>query len=130
YAADDPKTPATLRVLAPPGAFSGVQFLWGLNDVCNDGDTNRDHQLSPTAQLSWPAGLGYLFLRYEALSSGTPASSTPPAAIHMGGLPRLPLAPLMTIAGDVVVPASGTVTKAVRVSMDAIFEGATKEVDL
>jgi hypothetical protein len=53
--------------------------------------------------------------------------------IHMGGdVSDLDVAAAIpvTVAGALTVPATGGVRRAVRLAMDRIFEGATRDVDL
>jgi hypothetical protein len=64
FDADD-DTSTTLRVLAPPGEYGGITFLWGLAQSCNTRNPEASSvPLSPTSQMTWPH-TGYLFFRYE-----------------------------------------------------------------
>jgi hypothetical protein len=126
----------TARVLAPPGSYEGLAFVLGLSPACNMGNpSSRAFPLSADSQMTWPLGLGYLFLRYESLiSGGADGGSAPlPRAIHMGGdivdLSK-PGGIAVRVTGSLSIPASGSTRKTIRVAMDQIFAGATSDVDL
>jgi hypothetical protein len=123
-----------LRMLVPPGTYTGIEFILGLNTACNTSSmAGRVPPLSETSQMTW-GPLGYLFLRFEALLSsiGAPADGgvTPVGAIHMGGTPGGLLAPVIRVAGALFVPAAATVTASLRVTMEDIFAGATMDADI
>ena len=123
-----------LRVLAPPGTYTGIEFILGLNSACNTSNmAGRVPPLSETSQMTW-GPLGYLFLRFEALLSsiGPPpdGGAAPPQAIHMGGSPGTLFAPVVRVEGALSVPAGATVTRSLRVVMEQIFAGATMEADV
>lgn len=129
YVAED-EASHTLRVLAPPGKYTGARFVLGLRASCNSADqSNRWLPLDDSSQMTW-GPLGYLFLRYESrvdrLGPGIPI------AVHMGGDRIPPDVPGVVIAldGALEVPATGTLGKTIRVQMDQIFAGAMKGVDL
>ena len=43
-----------LRVLAPPGTYTGVEFILGLNDACNTSSmAGRKPPLTDTSQMTW-----------------------------------------------------------------------------
>ena len=128
FNADDPAS-QTLRLLAPSGDYTGVEFILGLNDTCNGGRQDRNDPLSPTSEMTWGPPLGYLFLRYEGRSDGT-ISPRPPSMIHMGGFPGTLMAPKVRVDGRLAVPGSGKITKGLRVAIDEIFKGATVPVDI
>jgi hypothetical protein len=120
--------PEPLRVLAPAGSYAGMRFLVGVNEVCNASNVGRGAPLSATSQMVWPGPFGYLFLRFEGLLSGTwtsDAGAPPPTAIHMGGVPGTLFAPVVRVDGALSVPATGTVTRRLRIAIDQIFIGAT-----
>jgi hypothetical protein len=156
FNADD-DTSTTLRVLAPPGEYQGLTFLWGLAQSCNTRIPESSvAPLSPTSGMTWPH-TGFLFFRYEGRTmpsgqadagaggggsraaaeasaggeggAGNPASMYPPV-IHMGGNLYEPLAPVIRIAGAVSVPATGSAMKGLHVALDEIFEGALADIDL
>ncbi len=123
-----------LRVLAPPGTYTGIEFVLGLNDACNTSSmAGRVPPLTDTSQMTW-GPLGYLFLRFEALLSsiGPPpdGGAAPPQAIHMGGVPGMLFAPVIRVEGALSVPAGAAVTRSLRVVMEQIFAGATTEADV
>ena len=123
-----------LRVLAPPGTYTGVEFILGLNDACNTSSmAGRVPPLTDTSQMTW-GPLGYLFLRFEALLSsiGPPpdGGAWTPQAIHMGGAPGRLFAPVIRVEGALSVPAGAAVTRSLRVAMEQIFVGATMEADV
>jgi hypothetical protein len=129
-------TSRTLKVLAPTGAYTGVTFLLGLNGACNTSAfAFRNPPLSVTSQMTWPGPFGYLFLRYESLSSGgqgadADAGAAPPSSIHMGGFPGSLLAPVIRVDGQLAVPPGGAVRRSLRLAMDQIFVGANTPSDL
>ena len=126
----------TPRVLAPPGTYTGVSFLLGLNAACNTPNANgRMAPLSATSQMTWPPIFGYLFLRYEARFSADgqdagAGAAPPPLIIHMGGTPNTSSAPVIRVDGSLTVPATGSVTRGMRVAIDQIFAGATADIDV
>jgi hypothetical protein len=64
FNADD-EASITLRVLAPPGDYQGLTFLWGLAQSCNTRlPETASAPLSPTSEMTWPH-TGFLFFRYE-----------------------------------------------------------------
>jgi hypothetical protein len=136
FNAEDPAS-RTLRVLAPAGTYAGLEIAVGLTPACNHGSpTNRAFPLSATSQMTWPLPIGYLFLRYESQvvsSNDAGASAAVPVAIHMGGDVSnldLPSAPVFKLEGELAIPASGTVTRNIRVAVDEIFKGATADIDV
>ena len=123
-----------LRVLAPPGTYTGIEFVLGLNNACNTSSmVGRVPPLTDTSQMTW-GPLGYLFLRFEALLSaiGPPpdGGAELPQAIHMGGAPGTLFAPVIRVEGALSVPAGAAVTRSLRVVMEQIFVGATMEADV
>jgi hypothetical protein len=129
-------TSRTLKVLAPTGAYTGVTFLLGLNGACNTSTfAARNPPLSATSQMTWPPPYGYLFLRYESLSSGgqsadAGAAAAPPRSIHMGGLPGSLMAPAIRVDGQLAVSPGAAVRRSLRLAMDQIFVAANTPVDL
>ncbi|MES1209059.1 MAG: MbnP family protein [Pseudomonadota bacterium] len=135
----------TMRVLAPPGTYAGVSFLWGLNVGCNQGAIyTRKMPLSEASQMTWPH-TGYLFWRYESLvtpaggggvadadggAAASDAGLAPLNAIRMGGVLGQPSAPAIRIDGSLTVPPSGPVAKTIQLNMDEIFRGAQMDIDL
>ena len=82
----------TLRVLAPPGAYTGVKLAVGIGPACNAGPTaGRNFPLSDASQMTWPHLAGHLFLRYEGKivvadgSGDAGAFVAIPPMVHMGG---------------------------------------------
>ncbi|MEO8212826.1 MAG: MbnP family protein, partial [Myxococcales bacterium] len=139
-----------LRVLAPAGNYSGIDFMLGITDPCNAGPTSRQPPLSDSSQMTWPHpgfAFGYLFLRFESRMSaqtmpptdagasagdaGTPmiASMIPPM-IHMGGQVGRIFAPIVHAPGAVLVPVTGKVSGRLRLSMDEVFKAAVANIDL
>src|SRR5882672_8280073 len=115
FNADEADTQA-LRVLAPPGTYSGLELTVGLDDACNSGvPGQRTPPLTDTSQMTWPHAAGYLFLRLEdqldvsgAATTGTVAI---PTLVHMGGVPGALFAPTVTVAGALVLAAGAPTTK-------------------
>jgi hypothetical protein len=118
---------ASIHVLAPPGSYSGARFTFGINDACNAGGPNRNAPLSANSQMGWPHVAGFLFFRYEAqwLATAEASATAPPSMIHMGGLVGSVFAPQATVAGALVVPATGALARTIQVSFDEIFRGAS-----
>ncbi len=82
----------TLRVLAPPGAYTGVKLALGISPACNAGPSaGTNFPLSDASQMTWPHVAGHLFLRYEskvAVADGSGdagALVAVPTMVHMGG---------------------------------------------
>jgi hypothetical protein len=123
-----------IRVLAPVGTYQGLGFIFGLNDACNASDPAlRKSPLNPASQMTWPhpgLGLGYLFLRYEAVVEGAGASSAPPGVIHMGGLVNLRLAPEVTVAAPVQVSSTPSGRYLLQMSLEEIWKGTALPADL
>jgi hypothetical protein len=121
------------RILAPAGAYQGLGFVFGLNDVCNASDPAlRKSPLNPASQMTWPhpgLGLGYLFLRQEALVEGAGAPA-PPGVIHMGGLVGVRLAPEVTVAGPVQASGAQSTSYRLQVSLEEIWKGTALPADL
>jgi hypothetical protein len=120
---------ARLHAVAPPGSYSGVSFTLGLDEACNATDPHGNvPPLTDSSQMTWPHSAGYLFLRYEATLSGTGPSVLD--KIHMGGLAGLAQAPTVRVDGAVVVPASGSLSRTLEVSLDEVFKGANMKADV
>jgi hypothetical protein len=142
FNADDP-TMQVLRVRAPGGTYAGVKFALGLSVACNAGDPfSRAFPLSADSGMTWPAPVGYLFLRYGALLSSsdsgantdTGAEPKIPAAIHMGADVRnlaKPGAIVFQVAGPLSIPSTGgRTTRRLHLAMDQVWKGATAEIDV
>jgi len=136
FNAEEPDS-STLRVLAPPGQYSGLSFALGVKLACNQQPPSRlSDPLSDTSQMTWPHTGGFLFLRYEARytdASGSAGASSAlgiPSMVHMGGDTREERVPRATIPAALSIPASGTLEKGIRVAVDEIFKGATAEIDV
>lgn len=136
-----------LRVLAPAGNYSGIDFMLGLTDPCNAGPTSRQPPLSESSQMTWPHAFGYLFLRFESRMSPRTTPDTDagvsavdggmralpsliPPMIHMGGQVGRIFAPIVHAPGAVLVPVTGKVSRRLRVSMDEVFKAAVANIDL
>jgi len=133
FNADEADTQA-LRVLAPPGTYSGLELTVGLDDACNSGvPGQRTPPLTDTSQMTWPHAAGYLFLRLEdqldvsgAATTGTVAI---PTLVHMGGVPGALFAPTVTVAGALVLAAGAPTTKTLSVDVGQVFAGAEADGD-
>jgi hypothetical protein len=130
---------STLRVLAPPGQYSGLGFALGIKLSCNQqSPAQLSDPLTALSQMTWPHTGGFLFLRYEgrytAADSGGAAGAAPAfgslPALHMGGDIKKERVPRVTVQGALSIPASGTLEKGLSVVMDEIFKGATAEIDV
>ena len=136
---------SALRVLAPPGQYTGLAFALGLKLACNQqAPAGLTEPLSGTSQMTWPHTAGFLFFRYEGRYSGAGgaggadggggagAGSAPgiPAMVHMGGSVTAERVPRLTVPGAFSVPASGTLEKGLSVVMAEIFKGASAELDV
>jgi hypothetical protein len=126
--ADDPAS-LRFRLLGPPGTYSGVSFLLGINDACNSGSLARNEPLSAASGMTWPPPFGYLFLRYAGTATPADASS-PPSAIHMGGLPGYLLAPRVQARGDVVIAPNSPASRRLVFDFGELFRGAATMLDL
>lgn len=118
---------SVLRVLAPPGEYTGVSFTLGVDDACNsESPTLHSPPLTDGSQMTWPHLAGYLFLRYEA--QVTPAGAQP-NQIHMGGTPKRVFAPTVSATGPLTVPDAPEISAHLNLQMDYVFRGATSEID-
>ncbi|HVR60494.1 MAG TPA: MbnP family protein [Polyangia bacterium] len=135
YSADTPGSDV-LRVRAPAGSYSGLAFVLGLDDSCDTGQPSRDPPLDYKSQMTWPPPFGYLFLRYAgqttapaAPDGGVPADAAAPdsipTSIDMGGLPGAELAPVMKVAGALILAAGADTRRTLQLSMDELFKGAS-----
>jgi hypothetical protein len=118
---------SVMRVLAPPGQYTGVSFTLGVDDACNSEPPSlHAPPLTDASQMTWPHLAGYLFLRYEA--QVTPAAARP-NQIHMGGTPRRVFAPTVSATGQLRVPDAPEISVHLNLQMDHVFRGATSEID-
>lgn len=118
---------SVLRVLAPPGQYTGVSFTLGVDDACNSEPPSlHAPPLTDASQMTWPHLAGYLFLRYEA--QVTPAAAQP-NQIHMGGTPKRVFAPTVSATGQLTVPDAPEISAHLNLQMDQVFRGATSEID-
>jgi methanobactin biosynthesis MbnP-like protein len=138
FNAEEPAS-STLRLLAPPGEYSGLSFAVGIKLSCNQQPPNRlSDPLTDVSQMTWPHAGGFLFLRYEGRYSGAggagaagASSAGVPPAVHMGGDITKELVPTVTVAGGPLsLPGSGAVERRLSVVMEEIFKGATSNIDL
>lgn len=137
--ADHPES-LRIRLLAPPGSYSGISFTLGLDDACNSGSQARHAPLSAASGMTWPDPFGYLFLRYAgtvmsaqgdaALPDAGADDSTPPGALHMGGLRRTLFAPRVEARASLTVDASAPGSARLAFSFDELFRGALTPLDL
>jgi len=128
FNAEDPSS-RVMRVLAPPGAYTGITFLLGLADVCNSPiAAGRVAPLSDASQMSWGPPFGYLFLRYEGRNSPSNVPGVP-SMIHMGGYPRVLFAPRMRVDGALSIPEGGpgSFSKSMQLAMDQVFLASTTD---
>lgn len=138
FNAEDEQASA-LRVLAPPGQYSGLSFALGIKLSCNQQmPASLSEPLTDTSQMTWPHAGGFLFLRYEGryMADGSGGAATAdssaeyPPAVHMGGNISKELVPRVIVAGALSVSAGGTLEKSLSVAMDEIFKGATSDLDI
>jgi hypothetical protein len=131
YNAEEPAA-RTLRVLAPPGTYTSVSFTLGLLDSCNAGDQSAAQPpLAATSQMTWPQGLGYLFLRFEArIGASADGGTAPLSLIHMGGLPTRLFAPVVRAPAASALPltAGQTLTRTLRVDLREIVRAAATDL--
>lgn len=130
----------TLRVLAPPGAYTGVKLALGMSPACDGGSpAGRDFPLSDASQMTWPHLAGYLFLRYESQvgapdpSADAGGTSSLPLAVHMGADIRdlsAPAALVFRVQGSISIPATGSVSRHLRLAIDQVLKGAASDVDV
>lgn len=126
---------STLRVLAPPGDYTGVRFALGIKLGCNQqSPAKASEPLTDISQMTWPHTGGFLFLRYEgrymAADGGSTTPSDLPPAVHMGGNIMQELVPHVTVSGQFSLPASGVLEKKLSVVMDEVFKGSTANIDV
>ena len=131
---------ASLRLLAPPGDYSGLSFAFGIKLGCNQqAPAQLSEPLTDVSQMTWPHTGGFLFLRYEGLytaaaggagaAGASPAAKIPPA-VHMGGDIRKELVPSVSVSGAFSIPESGKLEKGLNVALDELFKGATADIDV
>lgn len=146
FNAEDP-TSHTLRVLAPPGAYTGITFTLGIDDGCNSEPPSRHTEpLTDSSQMTWPHLIGYLFLRYEGqvapaatADAGAPADAGAasdagaaglfPSAVHMGGVPGQRFAPTVTTPGAFSIAAGQPTQRPLILDVGTVFQGAATAVD-
>jgi hypothetical protein len=128
-----------LRLLVPPGSYTGIGFTLGLNEACNAGSFDRKPPLSSTSAMTWPPGFGYLFLRYAGTvtaagdivpADGGMGDSNPPGAIHMGGLPSLLAAPRVEALGSFSVVDGTPASARLVFDLGEVFDAATSDTDV
>lgn len=120
-----------VRLLGPPGDYTGISFLLGLDDECNSGSQERKAPLSATSGMLWPPPFGYLFFRYEGKLSAVPSETEePPSAIHMGGLVGTLLAPVVTAPGNLSLSDDAPAKRKLRLQLDEVFAAALAPTDL
>jgi hypothetical protein len=130
--AEDPGS-LVLRVRAPAGSYSGLSFLLGLEDGCNDSPFGRKFPLNDESQMTWQHTGGYLFLRFEDQVTNADAGAGAPAIppqIHMGGVLGLKgSAPTVKILGALSVGTGGALQRQVNLDVGALIAGAQMDVD-
>ncbi|HYQ43847.1 MAG TPA: MbnP family protein [Polyangiaceae bacterium] len=134
FNAEDDET-SELRVLAPPGDYTGLRFALGIKLGCNQQSPAKlSEPLTDISQMTWPHTGGFLFLRYEGRYTAADGSSTTPSdvppVVHMGGNIGQELVPHVTISGQFSLPESGVLEKKLSVVMDEVFKGATANIDV
>ncbi len=119
-----------LRVRAPVGTYSGVEFLLGLTDGCNNTFSPLDAPLDEASQLKWPHTFGYLFLRYEGMVT-EPLTIMPSTAqkVHMGGGVHERMAPKISVLGAITV-AKANAEIPLKFALDEVLKGAAMPADL
>jgi len=119
-----------LRVRAPVGTYSGVEFLLGLTDGCNNTFLPLDPPLDEASQLKWPHTFGYLFLRYEGMVT-EPLTIMPSTAqmVHMGGGIHERMAPKISVLGAITV-AKANAEIPLKFALDEVLKGAAMPADL
>jgi hypothetical protein len=117
----------SFRVAATPGTYTGVSFVLGLNDGCNNHEpAHSKPPLTIISEMSWGGPpLGYLFLRHEARVAGVSGPDAPPSEIHMGGWVGKVFAPHVTAPGPLTVVADASVTVRLRLALEQLFKAAT-----
>jgi hypothetical protein len=118
----------SFRISAPAGDYTGMSFIFGLNDACNARRPGNVPPLNDQSQLSWPSPFGFLFLRYEGVVTGT-GKDAPVSALAMGGVIGAYGAPRVDAGGSLQVTSAPRVAH-LRVALDEIFHAATLPADL
>jgi hypothetical protein len=127
----DDNASLSVRLLGPPGSYTGVSFVLGLDDACNSGSFERKAPLSATSGMTWPPPFGYLFFRYEGMFSPGPTEKrTLPGAIHMGGLVGSLLAPTVTAPGALTLFKGVPARRKLRLALDQVFAAALAPTNL
>jgi hypothetical protein len=121
----------SLRLLGPAGSYTGIRFTFGVDDSCNSGSSERKPPLSATSGMTWPPPFGYLFFRYEGMYvAAAGETTTPPSAIHMGGLPGSMMAPVVTAKGSVTLSQANATHATLRLMLDQVFAATRTTTDL
>ena len=115
----------SFRIAAPPGEYTGMSFIFGVNDACNHVDpSSAQTPLTSNSELSWPPPFGYLFLRYEGNVMAAGAKDAPPTALAMGGVAGVVMAPRVSAAGSLKFAGTGASSVRLHVAVDELFKAA------
>jgi hypothetical protein len=125
--AEDPSQ-MSFRIAAPPGDYTGVSFVFGLNGECNARRPGNVAPLDTESQLSWPSPFGFLFLRYEGLLAGA-GTDRAFSALAMGGIVGAYGAPRVEAEGALRVTSAPGAAH-LHVALDEIFRAAALPADL
>jgi hypothetical protein len=115
----------SFRIAAPAGDYTGMSFIFGVNDACNHVDPSRARTpLTSSSELAWPPPFGYLFLRYEGYVMAEGAKEPPPSALAIGGLAGIVMAPRVSAAGPLKVATAGANGVRLHMAIDQLFRAA------
>jgi hypothetical protein len=127
----DDDSAMSLRLLGPAGSYTGIRFTFGIDDSCNSGGSERRPPLAASSGMTWPPPFGYLFFRYEAMYvTAAGEATTPPLAIHMGGLPGGLMAPVVTAKGSITLSEANATHATLRLMLDQVFAAARTTIDI
>ena len=120
----------TFRIAVPAGDYTGMSFLFGLNDDCNRRSPGASQPpLTFQSQMTWPPPFGFLFLRYEGKITGATGQDAPLSKVAMGAFPAYIFAPRMEAHGAFVVTSAPGDTVHLRVALDEILKAASLPLD-
>lgn len=127
----DDDSSLSMHLRGPAGSYTGISFTLGLDDSCNAGSIERKAPLSATSGMTWPPPFGYLFFRYEGMVMKASDETRPfPSAIHMGGLPRNLMAPVVSASGPLALSDANPTRRALRLMLDQVFAATMIPGDL
>jgi hypothetical protein len=120
----------TFRLAVPARDYTGMSFLFGLNDDCNRRSPGASQPpLTFQSQMTWPPPFGFLFLRYEGKVMGATGQDAPLSKVAMAAFPAYVFAPRLHALGAFSVTSGPGNTVHLRVALDEILKAASLPLD-